>query len=108
MIDYGIVNWVAGKKIGMFQVGCRIESDHQPLIIDLGKKYTKEEEENIRKNGKIQDWSEEGKMEFCKSIEGVEWKETGWEELEAVMKRAVRMKNRGKENRVDTMVGSRV
>lgn len=52
VIDYGIVNWEAGKKIGMFQVGCRIESDHQPLITDLGKKYTKEEE-NIRKNGKI-------------------------------------------------------
>lgn len=43
-------------------------------------------------------------MEFCKSIEGVEWKETGveegWEQLEAVMKRAVRMKNRGKEKRL--------
>lgn len=43
-------------------------------------------------------------MEFCKSIEGVEWKETGveegWEELEAVMKRAVRMKNKGKEKRL--------
>lgn len=24
VIDYGIVNWEAGKKIGMFQVGCRI------------------------------------------------------------------------------------
>lgn len=48
MIDYGLVNWEAWKGVGRFEVGCRIESDHQPIIVEFGR-WDRREEENLGK-----------------------------------------------------------
>ncbi|KYN38116.1 hypothetical protein ALC56_07516 [Trachymyrmex septentrionalis] len=99
VIDYGIVNLEAEEKIRCFEIGCRAESDHQPILIELGKEYTRQEKEKESEAEMIQDWSEEGIEIFRKNIEEVEWEkgEGGgrWEEMEEVMKRAPKMKRKG-------------
>ncbi|XP_018343269.1 PREDICTED: uncharacterized protein LOC108749206 [Trachymyrmex septentrionalis] len=99
VIDYGIVNLEAEEKIRCFEIGCRAESDHQPIMIELGKEYTRQEKEKESEAEMIQDWSEEGIEIFRKNIEDVEWEkgegEGRWEEMEEVMKRAPKMKRRG-------------
>ena len=99
VIDYGIVNLEAEEKIRCFEIGCRAESDHQPIMIELGKEYTRQEKEKESEAEMIQDWSEEGIEIFRKNIEDVEWEkgegEGRWEEMEEVMKRAPKMKRKG-------------
>ncbi|KAG5319550.1 MOS1T transposase, partial [Pseudoatta argentina] len=92
VIDFGIVNWEAWERVGGFEVGCRGESDHQPIMIELGTYYEREEErrgEEIR----LQDWSEEGIRKYRMAIEKVKWIGGGvrerWEELEREINKAV-------------------
>jgi len=99
VIDLGIVNWEAWERVGRFEVGCRGESDHQPIMIELGTYYEREEErrgEELR----LQDWSVEGIGKYRTAIEKIEWKGGGvrerWEELEREINKAVEYKKRGK------------
>ena len=91
------MNWAAWEKVDRFEVGIRIESDHQPVMVRIGKEReteggTKVEEVEI----KYQDWSEEGENEYRKRVERVEWNskgvEEGWEELEEVVRKATQYK----------------
>ena len=111
VIDLGIVNWEAWERVGRFEVGCRGESDHQPIMIELGTYYEREEErrgEELR----LQDWSVEGKYRMA--IEKIEWKGGGvrerWEELEREINKAVEYKKKGEEERdwMESVVGRRV
>ncbi|KYN03581.1 hypothetical protein ALC62_05571 [Cyphomyrmex costatus] len=99
VIDYGIANWEAWEKIDRFEIGCRIESDHQPIIIDFGGRYARKEEV-ADEVGRIQDWSEEGINIYKEKIEKIEWKgedvQEGWEELESEINSAVVWKRTGK------------
>lgn len=100
VIDYELVNWEAWKRVGRFEVGCRIESDHQLIIVEFGR-WDRREEENLGKIEMVQDWSEEGTKEFCRKIEEVEWEKEGvgegWKELETELKKAVSVRKRGKK-----------
>ncbi|KYN06857.1 hypothetical protein ALC62_02241 [Cyphomyrmex costatus] len=99
VIDYGITNLEAEEKIRSFKIGCRRESDHYPIMIELGKEYIREERKQKREAEMIQDWSNEGVEYFRSNIEKIEWEKEdvkgGWEELEEGVKRAVKMKRRG-------------
>ncbi|XP_018393041.1 PREDICTED: uncharacterized protein LOC108772084, partial [Cyphomyrmex costatus] len=87
------------EKIDRFEIGCRIESDHQPIIIDFGGRYARKEEV-ADEVGRIQDWSEEGINIYKEKIEKIEWKgedvQEGWEELESEINSAVVWKRTGK------------
>lgn len=43
-----------GGLEGRFKVGCRIESDHQPIIVEFGR-WDRREEENLGKIEMVQD-----------------------------------------------------
>jgi len=105
VIDLGVVNWAAWEKVDRFEVGVRIESDHQPVMVRIGEVReteggTKAEESEI----KYQDWSEEGENEYRKRLERVEWNskgvEEGWEELEEVVRKATQYKVMKKSKKV--------
>ncbi|KYN04961.1 hypothetical protein ALC62_04156 [Cyphomyrmex costatus] len=87
------------RMIDRFEIGCRIESDHQPIIIDFGGRYARKEEV-ADEVGRIQDWSEEGINIYKEKIEKIEWKgedvQEGWEELESEINSAVVWKRTGK------------
>ncbi len=76
IIDYGIVNGNTEREVTKFSVGERIESDHMPLLIVIGKE---EEEEgtktilNKEERWKKYVWSEDGVKEYRKMLEGREW-----------------------------------
>ncbi|XP_018405647.1 PREDICTED: golgin subfamily A member 6-like protein 6 [Cyphomyrmex costatus] len=103
VIDYGIVNWEAWQRVKRFEVGCRVESDHQPIIFEL-ENYVERREENKKEEGTVQDWSEEGIKEFKKRIEGAVWKEERvikeWEELEGELNKAVKVRRKGKRREI--------
>lgn len=84
VIDYGIVNWEAWKRVERFEVVCRVESDHLPIVIDLGRWY--ERGEGREEEERVQDWSGEGVRKFRQALGKIEWKGEGvqeaWEELE--------------------------
>ncbi|XP_018400175.1 PREDICTED: golgin subfamily A member 6-like protein 22 [Cyphomyrmex costatus] len=98
VIDYGIVNWEAWERVERFEVKCRAESDHLPIVIDLGSWYergeVREEEE------RVQDWSDEGIRKFRQAIGKIEWRGEGvreaWEELERGIMGAVEWRNKVK------------
>ena len=48
VIDYGIVNWETWERVERLEVGCRVESDHQPLIFELANRVERREK---RKRG---------------------------------------------------------
>ncbi|XP_018375712.1 PREDICTED: uncharacterized protein LOC108769306 [Trachymyrmex cornetzi] len=106
VIDFGIVNWEAWERVRRFEVGCRGESDHQPILIELGTYYEREEEK-VGEELRFQDWTEEGTKKYRKAIEKVEWIGGGvrerWEELEREINKAVEFKKGGEEKR-DRMV----
>ena len=99
VIDYGIVNWETWERVERFEVGCRVESDHQPLIFELANRVERREKTE-EEEGRVQDWSEEGIKVFRKSLEEVKWKEEGgteaWEELEREITKAVKVRRKGK------------
>ena len=99
VIDYGIVNWETWERVERLEVGCRVESDHQPLIFELANRVERREKTE-EEEGRVQDWSEEGIKVFRKSLEEVKWKEEGgteaWEELEREITKAVKVRRKGK------------
>ena len=66
VIDYGIVNWEAWKGVERFEVVCRVESDHLPIVIDLGRWY--ERGEGREEEERVQDWSGEGVRKFRQAL----------------------------------------
>ena len=101
VIDYGIVNWEGWQRVAKFEVGCRVESDHQPLIFEIKNQYARQEEKG-EEEGRVQDWSEEGVREYRKRMEEVEWKKEDkevneeWEEIEREITKAVKVRRKGK------------
>ncbi|KYN02028.1 hypothetical protein ALC62_07141, partial [Cyphomyrmex costatus] len=99
VIDFGIVNWKAWERVERFEVGCRGESDHQPIMIELGSYYERGKEKREEEQ-RFQDWSEEGTREYRKAIEEIERRGGGvkerWEELEREINKAVEFKKRRK------------
>ncbi|XP_018399192.1 PREDICTED: golgin subfamily A member 6-like protein 22, partial [Cyphomyrmex costatus] len=77
VIDYGIVNWEAEKRIQRFEIGDRVESDHQPIIMKWTVKWKRKE---------IKEEESEGKKEVEKE----------WEELEREIKKCIPERKRGK------------
>ena len=64
VIDYGIANEEAMGKIRSFTIADRIESDHQPLVIEL--ENISKKTETVKEKSRI-DWPEEGKINLKKS-----------------------------------------
>lgn len=108
VIDYGIVNIRAWDKIDKFKVIKRVDSDHHAITVGIeGLKGYKDKERDSEDNeGKeyIQDWSEEGKKEYSKSIEEVTWEKNGveeeWTELKDKIKWAVKKRERTRKKTV--------
>lgn len=100
VIDYGIVNWEAEKRIQRFEVGDRVESDHQPIIIKWTGKWKRKEIKEEESEGKVQSWTKEGEKKYREKMEKVQWKEKEvekeWEELEREIKKGIPERKRGK------------
>jgi len=86
---------VGEDTIDSFEVGNRIESDHQPLVVELEGPEL-ERVEKGKEIVRVQDWSELGIREFRSRLERVEWMGEGavegWRELEAAARNAVKVK----------------
>ena len=77
VIDYGIVNEEAWKEIKTFKIGERIDSDHQPLEVEVeGTYYLRRKDSQIKKKIKITMWSEKNIEMYKKNLENMRFKET--------------------------------
>ena len=74
VVDYAIGNREAWEEIEKLEVGMRIESDHQPLMITAKGKQEGQEERRKGKKEKrrAMDWSEEGRQRYAERMK--EWK----------------------------------
>lgn len=69
VIDYGIVNEEGLDAIKSFKIGNRIESDHQPIIIELKNVIDARDENNKRE---VVNWREDGVLYFKEKSSQVE------------------------------------
>ena len=74
VIDYCMVN-IAGREFTKsMKVGKRIESDHQPLIMQLNSVQDKNEVNLIMKRDlEVDDWTEEGIRKYIENLNNVKW-----------------------------------
>ena len=74
VIDYCMVN-IAGREFTKsMKVGKRIESDHQPLIMQLNSIQDKKEVNLIMKRDlEVDDWTEEGIRKYKENLNNVKW-----------------------------------
>lgn len=95
VIDYVICNAETWEEIKSFRIGERIESDYQPLEIEL--KATTEETRNIEevKKIEIEDQTEEGIKIYQENLKKRKEKEEiqeEWEELAEEIRKAINKK----------------
>lgn len=91
-IDYAVVNEQAWEQIIKFEVGERIESDHQPIIVEIKTRNRKNIEKQEDKAIETQDWTLQGIKKYIEEIEKTEWKESGVEDSWREIKKEIRSK----------------
>ena len=84
-IDYVVTNEEGEEIIEEMEVGTNTESDHQPLIVRINKKYSRQAE---KQRETIMDWSESAVVEFKKRLaEGA--KNGDWTEIKMKIQKAI-------------------
>ena len=97
VIDYGIVNVAGREYVSKMKIGRRVESDHQPLIINLedikDRVLTKETVITGEMKVEIDDWTEEGTRKYKESLDNIDGtkskEELNVENLMKIVKNAV-------------------
>ncbi|XP_046737548.1 golgin subfamily A member 6-like protein 22 [Diprion similis] len=91
-IDYGISNERTWEKINSFKIGCRTESDHQPIIVTIGSNRKPAKNEKTKEGMYIQVWDEKEAKAFKERMETVNWAASGveeeWTELQKEVEKA--------------------
>ncbi|CAG5090539.1 Protein of unknown function [Cotesia congregata] len=87
VVDYGVTNARSWDEIKDIGIGYRLDSDHQPVIVEMeGEKSFKNERMKEKKKDRwVQCWKEDKVELFRKKEEELEWKveigEKKWDEL---------------------------
>lgn len=104
VIDYTVTNEKALTKIKCFEIEPRIESDHQPLAVQLTYKGYNNNTTSKNEKKEITDWSEEGINKYKTNLEALfakdENREADIEDIKERVKAALPKKYvYGKQNR---------
>ncbi|CAG5096623.1 Protein of unknown function [Cotesia congregata] len=113
VVDYGVTNAKTWNEIKSIEIGYRLDSDHQPVLVELEgtrESINKRKQKRREETKWVQSWKEEDVYKFEKGEEETVWKETEgedkWKELkrrvdECCVKRKVRVGEKGKEGWYD-------
>ncbi|XP_018402019.1 PREDICTED: uncharacterized protein LOC108779148 [Cyphomyrmex costatus] len=100
VIDYAIGNIEAWGEVKEIRVEERVESDHHPVSVRIGREKRDEKKRWRRETRKRMDWSEKGRNTFTRKMDELCIEESGIEKMYEELRKAAMEATCWKEKRV--------
>ncbi|XP_071646051.1 uncharacterized protein [Temnothorax longispinosus] len=110
IIDYALANTEAWERIEDFRIEERVESDHQPITVEVESIHPEERRKKIEKEIELRRWDKKGVEQYVKNLENITLEKTkineSWVELKGNVDNClVKKKLKINRNRADISLG---